>query len=131
MKARLTAWRAVLSVATPTAVLATLTCCALPIVLVSVGAGSAVASMVGALPWLSPLTRHKEWAFSLAALLLAVNYWSLYRSRAAVCRQGGVCHPSHPVGRWMRRAFWGSVVLYVTAFVAAYLSLPISRLVGR
>ncbi|MBI4410794.1 MAG: hypothetical protein HY561_13880 [Gemmatimonadetes bacterium] len=116
--------------ATPIAVLGTLVCCALPIALVSLGAGSAVATLVSTFPWLAALSRQKEWVFAFAALMLISGYWILYRSRAAACQPGGVCHPSHPAGRWLRRAYWGSVVAYALGFLAAYLSLPLVRLVS-
>lgn len=38
----------------------TLLCCALPATLVALGAGAAVSAAVGAMPWLVPLSHHKE-----------------------------------------------------------------------
>ncbi len=43
-------WREVLTTITPVAVLGTLVCCAIPITLVTVGAGSVVASLVASCP---------------------------------------------------------------------------------
>jgi mercuric ion transport protein len=123
-------WRETLSVATPIAVLGTLVCCALPIALVAVGAGSVVASLVSTAPWLAALSRHKGWVFAISGLILVVNYWVLYRDHGAACQPGGVCHPSHPAGRWMRRIHWGSVALYVIGFTASYFSLPIAQAFG-
>lgn len=123
-------WRELLTGTVPVAVMGTLVCCALPIALVSVGAGSVVASLVSTAPWLVSLSRHKEWVFLGSGLLLAANYWALYRSGGAACRPGGVCHPSHPLGRWMRRVYWSSVTLYAVGFAAAYLSLPIAKVLG-
>lgn len=122
--------RETLAGAVPVAVLGTLVCCALPITFVALGAGSVVASVVSAAPWLGALTRHKVWVFLFSGLLLAVDYWMLYRSGGAACEPGGVCHPSHSVGRWMRRLFWSSVAVYGVAFTAAYLSLPIAQALG-
>ncbi len=123
-------WREVLTTITPVAVVGTLVCCAIPITLVTIGAGSVVASLVSAAPWLVTLTRHKEWVFVLSGFLLAANYWGLYRSGGAACKPGGVCHPTHPVGRWLRRVYWGSVALYGVGFGAAYLSVPVARALG-
>lgn len=122
-------WREALTGVAPVAVLGTLVCCALPIALVSLGAGSVVVSLVSAAPWLAALTRHKLWVFALAGLLLAVNYWALYRSGRA-CQPGGVCHYTHPLGRWLRRLYWVSVAAYALGFFAAYLSLPIAKFLG-
>lgn len=123
-------WIEVLTTITPVAVVGTLMCCAIPIMLVTVGAGSVVASLVSAAPWLVTLTRHKEWIFVLSGLLLAANYWGLYRSGGPACQPGGVCHPTHPVGKWLRRMYWGSVALYGVGFGAAYLSVPVARALG-
>ena len=123
-------WRQALSATTPVAVLGTLVCCALPITLVALGAGSVVASMVSTFPWIVTLTEHKAWVFTISALLLAANYWALYRSGGVACDPGGVCHPSHPVGRWMRQAFRFSTAVYVVGFAATFLSLPIAKLFG-
>lgn len=123
-------WVEALSAATPVAVLGTLVCCALPITFVVLGAGSVVASVVSTAPWLADLSRHKAWVFSLAGLMLAADYWILYRSTSVPCRPGGVCHTSHPFGRWMRRVFWSSVGLYLLGLAAAYLLLPMARVFG-
>jgi mercuric ion transport protein len=127
---RTAGWREGLTAVTPVAVLGTLVCCALPIALVSLGAGSVVASLVSSVPWLVPLSRNKEWVFALSGLLLALNYWALFKAGGAACEPGGVCHPNHPVGRWMRRVFWMSTVIYGIGFAAAYLSLPVAQLLG-
>ncbi len=116
--------------ATPVAVLGTLVCCALPITLVALGAGAVVASMVATAPWLVVLSRNKEWVFVLAALLLMANYWVLYQSASVACQPGGVCHISHPFGRWMRRLFWMSVGLYGLGIASAYLALPVAKAFG-
>ena len=126
----LTRWREGLSTLAPVAVLGTLICCALPIVLVAVGAGSVMASLVSTAPWLVVLSRNKEWVFLLAGGLLAADYWILYRSTSGACQPGGVCHISHPFGRWMRRVFWGSCALFAAALFAAYLLLPVAKLFG-
>jgi hypothetical protein len=123
-------WRETITVATPIAVVGTLVCCALPIMLVTLGAGSVVASLVSTAPWLAVLSRHKGWVFAISGLLLVLNYWALYRDRGVACQPGGVCHPSHPVGRWMRRILWGSAALYLVGFTASYLSLPIAKAFG-
>jgi mercuric ion transport protein len=126
----LTRWREVLTGVTPVAVVGTTVCCALPITLVTLGAGSVVAALVSTAPWLVVLSQHKAWVFMAAGVLLGANYWALYRAGGPACEPGGVCHPGHPVGRWMRRMLWGSVALYSVAVFAAYLSLPVARAFG-
>ncbi len=126
----LTRWREGLSTLAPVAVLGALICCALPIVLLALGAGSVVASLVSTAPWLVALSRNKEWVFLVAGGLLAADYWILYRSTSEACQPGGVCHRSHPFGHWMRRVFWGSCALFAVALGAAYLLLPVTQFFG-
>ena len=123
-------WRETLSATTPVAVLGTLICCALPMTLVALGAGSVVASLISTAPWLVALSANKAWVFLFAGLLLASDYWILYRSTSVACQPGGVCHVSHPFGRWMRRVFLTSIALYLIGVSAAYLLLPIVRMFG-
>ena len=57
------------------------TCCALPIALVAIGAGGAMASLVSAVPWLSPLAEYKAVTFSATALLLGFGLVGLAMRR--------------------------------------------------
>lgn len=121
-------WRGTLTGVTPVAVLGTTVCCALPITLVSLGLGSVVASLVSTAPWLVVLSQHKAWVFLLAGGLLVANYWALYRGGA--CQPGGFCDPAASGGRWLRGVFWGTTGVYALAVFAAYLSVPVARLLG-
>jgi hypothetical protein len=49
----------------------TLVCCALPALLVAVGAGAALSSLVSAVPQLVWISEHKLGVFSFAAVMLA------------------------------------------------------------
>ena len=89
-----------------------------------------MATLVSTAPWLVGWSRNKEWVFLVAGVLLAADYWILYQSTSRACRPGGVCHVLHPFGRWMRRAFWGSCVLFAAALGTAYLLLPIGKFFG-
>lgn len=57
---------------------ATLACCALPSLLVLLGFGASVASFLSAAPWLVVLSRHKDWVFAVAGLLIAFNAYCVY-----------------------------------------------------
>ena len=52
-------------------------CCALPIVLVALGAGGAVASMASSLPWLAALSEYKIATFGITALARGYAAWRL------------------------------------------------------
>ncbi len=61
----------------------TLVCCALPALLVSLGAGAVLASLVSTFPALIWLSQHKLALFIGAGLMLAVGGW--LQSRPAAC----------------------------------------------
>lgn len=63
----------------------TLVCCALPVLLVAVGAGAALSSLVSAVPQLVWLSEHKEGVFAAAAVMLAVAGLLQWRARSLPC----------------------------------------------
>lgn len=103
----------------------TLVCCALPIALVSVGFGAAVAAFTSSLPWLVGLSQHKDWIFAGSGALLAGAVWFARR-------QARSCPADTVVGALCRRAqAWNHRLLVLTAavwacgFFFAYLFLPL------
>lgn len=103
----------------------TLLCCALPSLLVALGAGAVVASMVLALPWLATLSRHKEWLFLVAGVLIALNFGLVYRPRGKVaCAVGGgnVCEEA---SRLNKVILWISAGIYLIGIFMAYALLPL------
>lgn len=64
---------------------ATLLCCVLPAVMVSLGAGAALVGLVAAVPQLIWLSEHKLLVFALAGLLLAGSGALLWRARRLPC----------------------------------------------
>ena len=63
----------------------TLVCCALPALLVSLGAGAVMSSLVSVVPQLVFLSDHKEALFIFAGLMLAASSTLQWRSRNAPC----------------------------------------------
>src|SRR3954471_8691797 len=64
---------------------ATLLCCVLPAVLVSVGAGAVLVGLVSAIPQLVWLSEHKALVFGMAGALLAASGVLLWRARRLPC----------------------------------------------
>lgn len=64
---------------------ATLVCCVLPAVFVSLGAGAAVVGLVSAVPQLVWLSQHKVGVFATAAVLLAASGALLWNARRLPC----------------------------------------------
>jgi hypothetical protein len=64
---------------------ATLVCCVLPAVLVSLGAGAVLVGLITAMPQLIWLSAHKLSVFGLAAIFLAASGVILWRARRLPC----------------------------------------------
>jgi hypothetical protein len=64
---------------------ATLLCCVLPAVLVSLGAGAALVGLVSTFPQLVWLSEHKALVFGAAGLLLLASGALLWRARSLPC----------------------------------------------
>ncbi|MCU1223431.1 MAG: hypothetical protein JWQ42_1524 [Edaphobacter sp.] len=113
----------------------TLICCALPSVLVLLGMGTAVASMLSAAPWLVSLSRHKIWTFSIAGTLIAASFVMTYVV-APRLRDGEVCEADDPttcgeVSKLSRVILWGSALIWSGGFFVAYLLGPILERMDR
>lgn len=67
---------------------ATLLCCVLPAILVSIGAGAAVAGLVSAVPQLVWLSEHKGLVFGTAAVLITISGILLWQARKLPCPAG-------------------------------------------
>lgn len=108
----------------------TLVCCALPVLLVSLGLGAAVAGLTSSLPWLVALSQHKTWIFGGSLLLLTVSGWMIRRS-ARRCPAdpdlARLCARVNRVNRWIWAA---SLVIWLIGFFAAFVLLPVSRWAG-
>ncbi|MGH8131265.1 MAG: hypothetical protein ACRES3_10475 [Steroidobacteraceae bacterium] len=108
----------------------TLVCCALPILLVSVGLGASVAALTSAAPWLVALSSHKAWMFAGSGIALAGAAYLLYRPGRACpadTRMAALCTRAD---RWNRAVLAVSMGIWVVGFTAAYLLLPLQRWLG-
>ena len=75
-------WLTFLSLFTSTG---TLICCALPALLVALGAGAALSTLISAVPGLVWVSEYKEAVFVFAGVMLTVSGWLQWRSRFAPC----------------------------------------------
>ncbi len=84
---------------------ATLVCCVLPAVLVSLGAGAALAGLVSAVPQLIWLSEHKLLVFGGAAALLVVSGFFLWYARRLPCpadpHAARTCLRLRALSRWL------------------------------
>ncbi|MGH9362144.1 MAG: hypothetical protein ACRD2T_09520 [Thermoanaerobaculia bacterium] len=110
--------------------LGTLVCCALPSLLVLLGLGATVASVLSVAPWLVTLSRQKGWVFAGAGVLIAANVGYVYliaprlRARTLGCRldDPAACQVASRASRWV---LWLSAGLYAIGFFVAYLLGPL------
>jgi mercuric ion transport protein len=117
----------------------TLICCALPSVLVLLGMGTTVASVLSAAPWLVSLSRHKIWTFSIAGVLIASSFVVSYSIAPRLLQgktRGEICDADDPttcaeVSRLSRAVLWGSAILWSCGFFVAYLLGPLLERADR
>jgi len=113
----------------------TLICCALPSVLVLLGMGTTVASLLSVAPWLVSFSRHKIWTFSIAGTLIAASFVVTYLL-APRLRVGETCDADDPttcgeVSKLSRAILWSSAILWSAGFFVAYLLGPILERMDR
>ncbi|HUR39563.1 MAG TPA: hypothetical protein VM240_00170 [Verrucomicrobiae bacterium] len=106
----------------------TLVCCVLPAVMVTLGAGAALAGIVTAVPQLIWLSAHKGLVFGVAGAGLALSGWMLWRARSLPCpadpKLAAACartRRASVVIYWVGVGFCGLGVLF--AFVLPALNL--------
>lgn len=105
----------------------TLICCALPSLLVLIGLGATVASVLSVAPWLVTLSQHKGWMFAGSGLLIAFNFAYVYgltprlRVTHEACLPDAVASGCRTSERLSRVVLWVSVAIYGVGFGTAYL----------
>jgi predicted small integral membrane protein len=101
----------------------TLVCCALPALMVSIGAGAALSALVSAVPQLVWLSEHKDVLFTVAGVMLLLGGIAQWRARTAPCPVDpavrAACLRTRAVSR---RVYAGSVLLFATGGFFAYLA---------
>jgi mercuric ion transport protein len=108
----------------------TLLCCALPILMVSLGFGAVVATLTSSLPVLVTLAEYEPWMFSVSALLLGSTAWVLWVRPQQCPSDPALAERCAKAAVWNRRVFWMASVVWVVGFTAAYLLLPIRNFIG-
>lgn len=106
----------------------TLLCCALPALLVSLGAGAALASVVAAVPQLVWISEHKIPLFAFAGLMLVLSGAFTYRNRSISCSADPVQAKScMRLRAWSARVFYLSTAIYAIGFFFAFLGTRLLR----
>lgn len=99
----------------------TLVCCALPVLLVALGAGAALSGLVSIVPQIVWLSAHKGGVFGLAAIMLALAGVLQWRSRYAPCPADPVIASACARARRVSASIYGlSVAIFVLGAVFAF-----------
>ncbi len=92
----------------------TLLCCALPALLVTLGAGAVLASLVSRFPQLIGLSENKTGLFVFAASMLAASGAQQWHQRRAACPvDPALRHACLRTRQWSRRIWACSVIVYL------------------
>ncbi len=105
----------------------TLLCCALPVLLVSLGFGAVVASLNYNIPGLVFLAEHKLWTLSLSAFLLMFLAWVIWRPNQSCPANPELAVHCQTAKLWNKRVFWLSVVIWSVGFFFSILLLPLRQ----
>ncbi|EGR2554276.1 hypothetical protein DX887_00645 [Vibrio alginolyticus] len=105
----------------------TLLCCALPVLMVSLGFGAAMASLNYNVPGLLFLAEHKLWTLSLSALLLLFLAWMIWRPNQRCPTDPTLAALCQKTKHWNGWIFWISVSIWSIGFFFSYLLLPIRQ----
>lgn len=103
----------------------TLLCCALPALLVALGAGAALAGVVSTVPSLVWLSAHKNWIFSFGALLILLSLAAhLYSTQKVQCPTDDLQKNCQTTKQASSTLLWFSVGMYLVGFVFTFV-LPL------
>ena len=100
----------------------TLLCCALPALLITIGAGAVMAGLTAAVPGIMWLSANKGPLFIASGVLLSASALMQWRARNAPCpadpEQAAACNALRVLSR---RILIGSLAVYVIGVFFAYL----------
>lgn len=101
----------------------TLLCCALPALLVTLGAGATLAGLVAHAPWWVALSQYKHWTFAISGGLLVMCGVFLWHGRRQPCpvnpEQAQACQRLRRVNHWV---YGLSLAVWVVGFFFAFLA---------
>ncbi len=106
----------------------TLLCCALPALLVALGAGAVLASAVSVFPQLVWISEHKIEVFVLAGAMLSVAGWLQWRAKSLPCpidpALRNACMRSRKISLVV---YWVSVAIFAVGGFFAFVAPELFR----
>jgi len=108
----------------------TLLCCAIPILLVSLGLGTVVASMNFNIPGLFWLAQNKFISLAISGLLLTFLAWMIWRPNQSCPNDIELANYCESSKEWNKRIFLLSVIIWVIGVFFSYILLPLRKILG-
>lgn len=106
--------------------LSTLICCALPALLVTIGAGAALAGLVSSAPWLVALSKYKAYTFSISGLMLVAAGIMRFKAKNLACpvdpAKAKACDKLRKISSWI---YYSSLAIYAIGFFFAFIAVRI------
>jgi len=103
----------------------TLLCCALPILLVSLGFGATVAAITSSIPALITLSQYKVWIFIVSGVLLAGSSWFIWRTSNKCPIDPVAANLCQHAQKWNRRIWFLAGTIWCIGFFASFIALPL------
>ncbi|GLS24327.1 hypothetical protein [Marinibactrum halimedae] len=104
----------------------TLLCCALPALLVTLGAGAALASIVATMPWLVVISKYKISVFSVSGFMILMAGVMQWKARNRTCPidalQAEACQRLRRSSLYL---YWGSILIWCIGFFFAFIAVHI------
>jgi len=105
--------------------LGTLICCVLPLILVTLGLGAVIATLISQYPIIATLTQYKIWIFIIAACLLILTAWLLWRPGRSCPADQSLALFCNKIQVWNKRIFWMALIVWLVGSVVTYIILPL------
>ena len=106
----------------------TLLCCALPALLVTLGLGASLAGIISTVPWITTMSRHKDWIFALTGIVLTISGVLIYVTRKSPCpvdtKQARSCQITRNISAGL---YIVSVILYLAGLFFSYFFTILSQ----
>lgn len=117
-KVRTSFWPSLMSLLLSTS---TLLCCALPALLVTLGLGATLAGIISTVPWITALSKYKDWIFTATGIVLITSGFIIYSARKSPCpvdkKKARACQLTRRISAGL---YVLSVMLYCTGLFFAY-----------
>jgi len=101
---------------------ATLVCCVIPALLVTLGFGATLASTISAFPQLTLLSENKEIVFGVSGVLLLATAYARARPEAQTCpTDPALAEACRSSKKWGKTLFVSAVTLYLCSLLFVFI----------